>query len=112
MEGAAGLGGRVLFRLLADRYGAKPVLVAGLAVRHRRDADTRRHVLALAFFACCAAHSGPIFHTVSYAIGCGLPMTAAVTIYSWRAKPSARASSGPCSVRRACCPAWAWRSVR
>lgn len=39
-------------------------------------------VLALAFFACCAAHSGPIFHTVSYAVGCGLPMTAAVTIYS------------------------------
>ena len=36
-------------------------------------------VLALAFFACCAAHSGPIFHTVSYAIGCGLPMTAAAT---------------------------------
>jgi len=39
-------------------------------------------VLAGAFFACCAAHSGPIFHTVSYAIGCGLPMVAAVTIYS------------------------------
>jgi MFS family permease len=39
-------------------------------------------VLAAAFFACCAAHSGPIFHTVSYAIGCGLPMAAAVTIYS------------------------------
>ena len=39
-------------------------------------------VLGLAFFACCAAHSGPIFHTVSYAIGCGLPMVAAVTIYS------------------------------
>ena len=39
-------------------------------------------VLAAAFFACCAAHSGPIFHTVSYAIGCGLPMVAAVTIYS------------------------------
>ncbi|HEY5802615.1 MAG TPA: MFS transporter [Lysobacter sp.] len=39
-------------------------------------------VLALAFFACCAAHSGPIFHTVSYAIGCGLSVTAAVTIYS------------------------------
>lgn len=39
-------------------------------------------VLGLAFFACCAAHSGPIFHTVSYAIGCGLPVTAAVTIYS------------------------------
>jgi MFS family permease len=39
-------------------------------------------VLALAFFACCAAHSGPIFHTVSYAVGCGLSVTAAVTIYS------------------------------
>jgi len=39
-------------------------------------------VLALTFFACCAAHSGPIFHTVSYAIGCGLPAMAAVTIYS------------------------------
>ncbi|MFC3813619.1 MFS transporter [Lysobacter sp. GCM10012299] len=39
-------------------------------------------VLALAFFACCAAHSGPIFHTVSYAIGCGLSVTTAVTIYS------------------------------
>ena len=39
-------------------------------------------VLALAFFACCAAHSGPIFHTVSYAVGCGLSVTTAVTIYS------------------------------
>ena len=39
-------------------------------------------VLALTFFACCAAHSGPIFHTVSYAIGCGLSAMAAVTIYS------------------------------
>jgi len=39
-------------------------------------------VLALTFFACCAAHSGPIFHTISYAIGCGLPATTAVTIYS------------------------------
>lgn len=39
-------------------------------------------VLAATFFACCACHSGPIFHTVSYAIGCGLPAMAAVTIYS------------------------------
>jgi MFS family permease len=39
-------------------------------------------VLGLTFFACCAAHSGPIFHTVSYAISCGLPPMAAVTIYS------------------------------
>lgn len=39
-------------------------------------------VLSLTFFACCAAHSGPIFHTVSYAMGCGLPTIAAVSIYS------------------------------
>jgi len=39
-------------------------------------------LLSATFFACCAAHSGPIFHTVSYAVGCGLPTMAAVTIYS------------------------------
>jgi MFS family permease len=39
-------------------------------------------VLALTYFACCAAHSGPIFHMVSYAIGCGIPAMAAVSIYS------------------------------
>jgi MFS family permease len=39
-------------------------------------------VLALTFFACCAAHAGPIFHTVSYAMTCGLAPLAAVTIYS------------------------------
>lgn len=39
-------------------------------------------VLAATFFACCATHSGPIFHTVTYAIGCGLPTVAAVSIYS------------------------------
>jgi MFS family permease len=39
-------------------------------------------VLALTFFACCAAHAGPIFHTVSYAMICGLAPVTAVTIYS------------------------------
>jgi len=39
-------------------------------------------VLALTYFACCAAHSGPIFHMVSYAIGCGIPALTAVSIYS------------------------------
>jgi MFS family permease len=39
-------------------------------------------VLALTFFACCACHSGPIFHTVSYAMICGVSPMAAVTIYS------------------------------
>ncbi|TJW78286.1 MAG: MFS transporter, partial [Mesorhizobium sp.] len=39
-------------------------------------------VLALTFFACCAAHSGPIFHMVSYAMLCGIAPMAAVSIYS------------------------------
>jgi MFS family permease len=39
-------------------------------------------VLGFTFFACCAAHSGPIFHMVSYAMFCGVAPLAAVTIYS------------------------------
>jgi MFS family permease len=39
-------------------------------------------ILLLTNFFCCATHSGPIIHTVSYAISCGIPMVAAVTIYS------------------------------
>lgn len=39
-------------------------------------------VLGLANFACCAAHSGPIFHIMSYAIVCGVAPMAAVSIYS------------------------------
>jgi MFS family permease len=39
-------------------------------------------VLGATFFACCAMHSGPIFHTISYAIACGLAPAVAVTIYS------------------------------
>lgn len=38
--------------------------------------------LALAHFACCAAHSGPIFHMVSYAVVCGVAPLTAVTVYS------------------------------
>ena len=38
--------------------------------------------LLLTNFFCCATHSGPIFHTVSYAISCGIPLVAAVSIYS------------------------------
>lgn len=39
-------------------------------------------VLALTFTLCCAAHSGPIFHMVSYAMLCGISGLAAVSIYS------------------------------
>ena len=38
--------------------------------------------LLLTNFFCCATHSGPIVHTVSYAITCGIPLVAAVSIYS------------------------------
>jgi MFS family permease len=38
--------------------------------------------LVLTNFFCCATHSGPIIHTVSYAVTCGIPLTTAVTIYS------------------------------
>ena len=39
-------------------------------------------VLSATFFACCAMHSGPIFHTISYAVSCGIAPAVAVTIYS------------------------------
>ena len=38
--------------------------------------------LALTHFACCAAHSGPIFHMVTYAMVCGIAPMAAVSVYS------------------------------
>lgn len=39
-------------------------------------------VLVATNFFCCATHSGPIVHTVSYAQLCGLSIVAAVSIYS------------------------------
>jgi len=62
---------------MAGPAGTEPGMSASQAIRSRTFL-----VLAAANFACCAAHAGPIFHTVSYAIGCGLPMVSAVTIYS------------------------------
>jgi MFS family permease len=55
----------------------EPSLTVGEALR-----SPQFIVLAAAFFFCCAAHSGPIFHMVSYAIGCGIAPLAAVSIYS------------------------------
>ncbi len=56
---------------------AGPSLTVGEALR-----SPQFVVLAATFFLCCAAHSGPIFHMVSYAIGCGIRPLAAVSIYS------------------------------
>lgn len=62
---------------VATGGAADPGMTAGQALR-----SAQFWVLALTYFCCCATHSGPIFHTVSYAIDCGLPVMAAVTIYS------------------------------
>jgi MFS family permease len=49
-----------------------------------RDALKSRQFLVLGgtFFLCCAAHSGPIFHMMSYAQFCGLSTMTAVSVYS------------------------------
>ena len=39
-------------------------------------------ILVMTNFFCCATHAGPIVHTVSYAVTCGIPLVAAVSIYS------------------------------
>lgn len=57
--------------------GPQPGMTVGQALR-----SPQFIILLLTNFFCCATHSGPIFHTVSYALTCGIPMIAAVTIYS------------------------------
>jgi MFS family permease len=61
----------------ATRDVARPDVSARAALR-----SPQFIVLAATYFLCCAAHSGPLFHTVSYAIACGLPVMVAVSIYS------------------------------
>jgi MFS family permease len=61
----------------AERRAAEPQMTVRAALTSPQFA-----VLALTYFLCCATHSGPLFHTVSYAISCGLPVAAAVSIYS------------------------------
>jgi MFS family permease len=56
---------------------AAPEMSLGQAVR-----SPQFIILLATNFFCCATHSGPIIHTVSYAISCGIPMLAAVSIYS------------------------------
>ena len=57
--------------------GAGPAGGVGVALR-----SPQFLVLALTYFACCAAHSGPIFHNISYFEFCGVAPLAAVTVYS------------------------------
>ncbi len=62
---------------LAGHAAAPPEMTRSAALRSPQFAI----LLATNFF-CCATHSGPIIHTVSYAVTCGIPLIAAVTIYS------------------------------
>jgi MFS family permease len=61
----------------AARAGAAPGLTIGQVVRTPQFA-----AVALTHFACCAAHSGPIFHMVTHAIDRGVPAMAAATVLS------------------------------
>src|SRR5438067_2391320 len=54
-----------------------PGLTAGQALRTPQFA-----AIAFTYFACCAAHSGPIFHMVTHAIDHGVPAMAAATVLS------------------------------
>jgi MFS family permease len=54
-----------------------PELTIGQVVRTPQFA-----AIALTHFACCAAHSGPIFHMVTHAIDRGVPTMAAATVLS------------------------------
>ena len=57
--------------------GADPGMTVSQALR-----SPQFIILGLTYFFCCATHSGPIFHTVSYAIACGIAPLVAVSIYS------------------------------
>jgi predicted MFS family arabinose efflux permease len=61
--------------LVAAVHG--PDLTIGQVIRTPQFA-----AIALTYFACCAAHSGPIFHMVSHAIDRGVPTMAAATVLS------------------------------
>jgi MFS family permease len=60
-----------------SEQGAQEQMSLGQALR-----SPQFIVLLLTNFFCCATHSGPIIHTVSYAVTCGIPIAAAVSIYS------------------------------
>ena len=67
---AAGLSG-------ATAGGDGPELTAGQALRTPQFA-----AISFTYFACCAAHSGPIFHMVTHAIDHGVTAMAAATVLS------------------------------
>jgi MFS family permease len=66
-----------------------PAAASAVAVAQQRDFTMSQVIrtpqfaaIALAHFACCAAHSGPIFHMVTHAMDTGVPAMAAATVLS------------------------------
>src|SRR2546428_6594447 len=70
----------------ASTTAAVPGTTAGADGRELTIAQALRTpqfaAIALTYFACCAAHSGPIFHMVTHAIDHGVPAMAAATVLS------------------------------
>ncbi|HTU64356.1 MAG TPA: MFS transporter [Steroidobacteraceae bacterium] len=66
----------------APRTGAAPSPRASREEVGRALTSPQFLVLGFTFMLCCMAHSGPIFHVVSYAMYCGLGSMAAVSVYS------------------------------
>jgi MFS family permease len=62
---------------VAAAPAGEPAMSLGQAMR-----SPQFVILLMTNFFCCATHSGPIIHTVSYAVSCGIPLIAAVSIYS------------------------------
>jgi MFS family permease len=65
-----------VFKPVASASPADREFTVGRALRTPQFA-----AIAFTYFACCGAHSGPIFHMVSYAIDCGVPAMAAATVF-------------------------------
>ena len=66
--------------------------------------------IALTYFACCAAHSGPIFHMVTHAIDRGITAMAAATVLSVAGLASLGGRSSAASSPTASGPSAPWWS--
>jgi len=67
----------------SSAMGAEPVAAVGADLTIGRAVRTPQFAaIALTHFACCAAHSGPIFHMVTHAIDRGVSTMAAATVLS------------------------------
>ena len=100
VEGLSGLGGRLLFGVLADRLGVKQVLIAGLAVQ----------AVAIASYLLVDPLWPSSIRSRSYSVP---PMAASCrSMRCWRANTSASASWGRCSAPRPWFRRSAWPLAR